>query len=317
MANYLITGGAGFIGINYLEYALEEYPNDRFICLDALTYAANKSKIDELMKYKNLIFMHGNICDKKLINNIFKNYNIDYVVNFAAESHVDRSIEDSTIFIKTNVEGVQVLLDACRIYNIKRFHQVSTDEVYGDLAFDSDIKFNELSKLNPSNPYSASKASADLLVLSYHRTYGLNITISRSCNNYGPYQHKEKLVPKVIYNALNDIDIPIYGNGKNKRNWIYVLDNAKAIDCVLRYGKNGEIYNISSNNEIENLDLVGIILSYLNKSNKLIKFVEDRLGHDLRYSIDNSKLIKELNFNFEYDMTNGLLKTINWYKNNL
>lgn len=316
MAKYLITGGAGFIGINYCKYVLKKYINDEFICLDALTYAANINELESLKKYKNFTFIKGDICDKKLVDDLFITYKPDYIINFAAESHVDRSIDNSSLFIKTNVIGVQVLLDACRNYGIKRFHQVSTDEVYGDLSYDSTKAFDELESLNPSNPYSASKAAADLLVKAYNRTYNINTTISRSSNNYGPYQNEEKLIPKVIFNGLKDIKIPVYGDGKNQRDWIYVLDNVKAIDNIVRNGLNGEIYNISSGLEISNIELIHKILFILGKDNSLIEFVIDRLGHDLRYCIDNSKIKNELGFLLEYDLNKGLELTINWYKNN-
>jgi len=292
---YLITGGAGFIGSNFCQYMVDKYPNDLFICLDALTYAANIKNLDNIINKDNFKFIEGNICDEELVEKLFKEEKIDYVINFAAESHVDKSITEPNIFLKSNVIGVQVLLDASKKYNVKRFHQISTDEVYGDLPLDRpDLLFSESSMLKPSSPYSVSKASADLLVLAYHRTHEIDVTISRSSNNYGIYQHEEKLIPLVIKKALRNEKIPVYGTGLNIRDWLYVLDHCSAIDLIVKNGRSGEIYNVGVHDEKTNLDVIKMILKYLGKDESLIEFTTDRLGHDLRYALDNSKLINEL-----------------------
>ncbi len=317
MAKFLITGGAGFIGSNYLNIMVNKYPKDDFVCLDSLTYAGNFLNLEKIKNNSNFKFIKGNICNKKLVFELFKKEKFDYVINFAAETHVDRSIVNPTIFIKTNVLGTQVLLEASRKYRIKRFHQISTDEVYGDLPLNrKDLLFLEDTPLKASSPYSASKASADLLVLAYHRTYNLDVSISRCSNNYGPYQFPEKLIPLMIKRALNNEKLPIYGNGENVRDWLYVEDHCEAIDLIVRHAKSGSIYNIGGTKEINNLEIVKKILNLLNKDDSLIEFVNDRLGHDLRYAMDATKIQKELNWSIKNDLSLGLKKTINWYLNN-
>lgn len=311
--NFLVTGGAGFIGSNFLIYCINKHNDDRYICLDKLTYAGNLDNLKEIENKENYKFIKGDICDAFLVDKIFREEKIDVVINFAAESHVDKSIVDSSEFIETNVRGVQVLLEASRKYRIKKFHQVSTDEVYGDVDLSSLEIFNEESTLNPSNPYSATKASADMLVLSYNRTYNLPISISRSSNNYGPRQHVEKLVPKVIERALNNQEIPIHGTGRNIRDWLYVGDYCRAIDLIVRNGKNREIYNVAGNNKLSNLEITKKILFLLNKDEKLITFVEDRLANDRKYNIDSLKLEREFNWKREYSLDKGLENTIEWY----
>ena len=308
----IITGGAGFIGPNFIYYMLSEHPEDEIICIDSLTYAGNLAVLSPVMD--KIRFYKADIRDKDEIFRIFKDICPDIVVNFAAESHVDRSIDNPAVFLETNFIGTSVLLDAFREYGRIRFHQISTDEVYGDLPLDrKDLKFTESSPLHPSSPYSASKASADLLVLSYHRTYGLNVTISRCSNNFGPYQNEEKLIPKTIKLASEDKPIPIYGNGLNIRDWIYVEDHCRAVDTIIRNFKNGEIYNIGNNTEISNIELVKLILSIMNKPDSLITFTEDRKGHDLRYAIDNSKIINEFGFKPENSFIDNLKNTIKFY----
>ena len=278
---YLVTGGAGFIGSNFLYYMTETYKDDMFVCLDALTYAGNYNNIKSLENLNNFKFVHGDITDSIFIDKLFQDEKFDYVVNFAAESHVDNSIKNPSIFLKTNILGVQTLMDACRKYGIKRFHQISTDEVYGDLPLDrKDLLFKETNPIKASSPYSASKASADLLVLAYARTFDLPITISRCSNNYGPYQFPEKLIPLVISKALNNEKIPVYGNGSNVRDWIHVHDHNVGVDLILKKGKVGEIYNLGGHSERTNLDVVKTILNIMGKSEDLITFVEDRPGHD-------------------------------------
>ena len=292
----IVTGGAGFIGLNFIFHMLKTYPNYRIICLDKLTYAGNLSTLAPIMRNPNFRFMKMDICDRVGVYKLFEEQKPDIVVNFAAESHVDRSIENPEIFLQTNVIGASVLMDACRKYGNVRFHQVSTDEVYGDLPLDRpDLKFTESSPLRPSSPYSASKASADLLVLSYHRTYGLPVTISRCSNNYGPYQFPEKLIPLMIINALHDKPLPVYGEGLNVRDWLYVRDHCRAIDLIIQSGEIGEIYNIGGHNEMRNIDIVKMICSKLDKPESLIKFVEDRKEHDLRYAIEgaDNSVVKE------------------------
>lgn len=314
MAKFLVTGGAGFIGGNFLHLMVKNYPNDQYVCLDALTYAGNMKTLEQIMNKPNFKFVHENICNREEIYKLFEKEHFDYVINFAAESHVDRSINNPEIFLKTNVLGVEVLLDACRKYGIKRYHQVSTDEVYGDSY--KNIYFDENSKLNPSSPYSVSKAAADMLVLSYHKTYNLPITISRSCNNYGPYQHPEKMIPLMILKALKNEKLPVYGNGLNIRDWIYVEDTCQAIDIIVRNGKDGEIYNISGHNEKQNLDVIKTILIILNKSENLISYVKDRPGHDLKYSMISKKIESELGWKLKYNFEIGLKYTIDWYLKN-
>ena len=299
MKKMLITGGAGFIGSNFIHYILSKYNDYQVINLDKLTYAANLDNLKDIEDNKNYRFIHGDIADQEFIFKLFENEKFDIVINFAAESHVDNSILNPQIFTITNILGTQVLLDACRKYNIKRFHQVSTDEVYGELPLDDNsILFTEKTPLNPSSPYSASKASADMLVKSYYRTYSLPITISRCSNNYGPYQHLEKLIPLMISKAINNDNLPVYGNGLNVRDWLHVYDHCTAIDLIIHEGKIGEIYNIGGNNEKSNIDVVKIILKELGKSEKLIKYVNDRPGHDLRYAIDSTKIKTTLNWKF-------------------
>ena len=313
MAKFLITGGAGFIGGNYLHIMTDKYPNDTFVCIDALTYAGNINIINALKDKANFKFVHENICNREAVFKLFKEENFDYVINFAAETHVDNSIKDPEIFLKSNVLGTQVLMDACREYGIKRFHQVSTDEVYGDLPLDRpDLLFAESTPLHASSPYSASKAAADLLVLAYHRTYKLPVTISRCSNNYGPYQHEEKLIPLMIKKALNNEKLPVYGNGSNVRDWLYVGDHCIAIDLIVRNGKDGEVYNIGGHNEKTNLEVVKTILKVLGKSEDLINFVTDRPGHDLRYAIDPSKIQNQLGWKPEHNFDTGILETIKW-----
>ena len=314
MKKMLITGGAGFIGSNFIHYILSKYNDYQVINLDKLTYAANLDNLKDIEDNKNYRFIHGDIADQEFIFKLFENEKFDIVINFAAESHVDNSILNPQIFTITNILGTQVLLDACRKYNIKRFHQVSTDEVYGELPLDyKNILFTEKTPLNPSSPYSASKASADMLVKSYYRTYSLPITISRCSNNYGPYQHLEKLIPLMISKAINNDNLPVYGNGLNVRDWLHVYDHCTAIDLIIHEGKIGEIYNIGGNNEKSNIDVVKIILKELGKSEKLIKYVNDRPGHDLRYAIDSTKIKTSLNWKPVYSFEKGILDTIKWY----
>lgn len=314
MKKMLITGGAGFIGSNFIHYILSKYNDYQVINLDKLTYAANLDNLKDIEDNKNYKFIHGDIADKEFIFKLFEDKKFDIVINFAAESHVDNSILNPQIFTITNILGTQVLLDACRKYNIKRFHQVSTDEVYGELPLDDkNILFTEKTPLNPSSPYSASKASADMLVKSYYRTYSLPITISRCSNNYGPYQHLEKLIPLMISKAINNDNLPVYGNGLNVRDWLHVYDHCTAIDLIIHEGKIGEIYNIGGNNEKSNIDVVKIILKELGKSEKLIKYVNDRPGHDLRYAIDSTKIKTTLNWKPVYSFEKGILDTIKWY----
>jgi dTDP-glucose 4,6-dehydratase len=309
---FLVTGGAGFIGANFLNKMVRKYPNDQYVCLDALTYAGNMESI-EVLHEKNFKFVHENICNRNKIYGLFAKEHFDYVINFAAESHVDRSVKNPGIFIRTNVVGTQVLLDACRKYGIKRFHQVSTDEVYGDLPLEAvDEYFHEDSTIKPSSPYSASKASADFLVLAYHRTFGLPVTISRCSNNYGPYQFPEKLIPLMIQKAENNEPLPVYGNGANVRDWLYVEDHCDAIDLIVRHGIDGNIYNVGGHNERSNLSVVKVLLSSLGKSEDLITYVKDRPGHDLRYAIDPSKTVA-LGWKPSRPFEIGIKQTIEWY----
>lgn len=313
----VVTGGAGFIGSNFIYYMLDKYKDYKIICVDKLTYAGNLFTLSEAMKNKNFKFIKADICDREKIDSIFKVEEPDIVVNFAAESHVDRSISNPDVFIETNIKGTSVLLECCKKYNIKRYHQISTDEVYGDLPLDrAELSFTEESPLKPSSPYSASKTSADLLVLSYFRTYKLPVTISRCSNNYGPYHFPEKLIPLIIIKALNNEKLPIYGDGKNVRDWIYVKDHCKAIDLILHKGKIGEIYNVGGNSEKNNLEVVKTILNILGKSEELIEFVPDRLGHDRRYAINNHKIETELGFKREVTFEQGIEQTINWFLHN-
>ena len=310
----IVTGGAGFIGSNFVYYMLKKYPNYRIVCLDALTYAGNLSTLKKAMKNKNFRFVKADIRDAEAVDKLFAEEKPDIVVNFAAESHVDRSILDPQAFLETNILGPQVLMDACRKYNVKRYHQVSTDEVYGDLPLDRpDLFFTEDMNLHASSPYSASKASADLVTLAYHRTYGLPVTISRCSNNYGPYHFPEKLIPLMIINALHDKPLPVYGDGKNVRDWLYVEDHCKAIDMIIHADCVGETYNVGGHNEMANIDIVKLILKELGKPESLITFVEDRKGHDRRYAIDPTKIKTQLGWEPETKFENGIVKTIKWY----
>lgn len=309
----LITGGAGFIGGNFCHYMLEKHPEDEYVCLDALTYAGNMETLADIIDKPNFKFVKGNICDKALVEKLFEDEKFDIVINFAAESHVDRSIENPKLFLESNIIGVQTLMDACRKYGIKRYHQVSTDEVYGDLPLDRpDLFFHEDTPIHTSSPYSASKASADLLVQAYHRTFKLPVTISRCSNNYGAYQFPEKLIPLIIKKAQNDELLPIYGKGENVRDWLHVLDHCSAIDLIVRNGKVGEVYNIGGHNERTNLEVVKTILKVLGKPESLITYVTDRPGHDRRYAIDPSKMEKELGWKPVYTFDTGIVETIKW-----
>ena len=313
----LVTGGAGFIGSNFVYHMLNKYPNYKIICVDCLTYAGNLSTLESALKNQQFVFYKTDICDRKEIYEIFEKESPDIVVNFAAESHVDRSIENPEVFLKTNILGTQVLMDACRKYGIKRYHQVSTDEVYGDLPLDRpDLFFTETTPIHTSSPYSSSKASADLLVLAYYRTYGLPVSISRCSNNYGPYHFPEKLIPLMIANALNDKKLPVYGKGENVRDWLYVEDHCKAIDLIIHNGKLGEVYNVGGHNEMANIDIVKLICKKLNKPESLITYVADRKGHDMRYAIDPTKIHTELGWLPETKFADGIDKTIEWYLNN-
>lgn len=313
----VVTGGAGFIGTNFIYYELKNHPSDEIICLDNLTYAGNIENLREALTYLNFRFIKVDIADTLKIDEIFDKYRPDIVINFAAESHVDRSISDPEIFARTNILGTQNLMNACKKYNVLRFHQVSTDEVYGDLPLDRpDLKFTEETPIHTSSPYSSSKAGADLLVMAYYRTFGLPVTISRCSNNYGPYQFPEKLIPVVISRALNDETIPVYGKGENIRDWIHVHDHNVGVDMIVRHGKVGEVYNLGGHSERTNLELVKIILKQLNKPEDLIRFVTDRPGHDLRYAIDSSKVERELGWNRTYTFEDGIKETIDWYVNN-
>ncbi|MBK5261218.1 MAG: dTDP-glucose 4,6-dehydratase [Peptostreptococcaceae bacterium] len=313
----LITGGAGFIGSNFVYYYLERHPDWDVVCIDALTYAAKLKTLDRAIKNNKFKFIKGDITDREFIFKIFEEEGFQVVINFAAESHVDKSIEDSTIFLKTNILGVQILMDACKEFNVSRYHQVSTDEVYGDLPINRpDLKFTELSPVQASSPYAASKAAADLLVQSYYRTYSLPVTISRCSNNYGPYQFLEKLIPSMVVRALQGKKLYIYGDGCNVRDWLHVDDHCSAIDLILKEGESGEVYNIGGNSEKNNLEVVGRILEEMGKNHDLIEFTEDRPGHDLRYAIDAAKM--KLNFGWEPTIAfeEGIVSTIRWYIEN-
>ena len=313
----LVTGGAGFIGANFVFYMLRNHSEDRILCVDKLTYAGNLSTLEPVMENPQFQFVKMDICDREGIYGLFEQEKPDVVVNFAAESHVDRSIEDPGIFLTTNIMGTAVLMDACRKYGIQRYHQVSTDEVYGDLPLDRpDLFFTEETPIHTSSPYSTSKASADLLVLAYHRTYGLPVTISRCSNNYGPYQFPEKLIPLMIANALADKPLPVYGEGINVRDWLYVEDHCKAIDLILRGGRIGEVYNIGGHNEMRNIDIVKLICKELGKPESLITYVTDRKGHDQRYAIDPAKIHAELGWLPETKFADGIRQTIRWYLEN-
>lgn len=313
----LVTGAAGFIGSNFVFYMLRKHPDIEIAALDALTYAGDLETLAPLADEPRFMFVRGNICDRNTVFGLLDDIRAEVVVNFAAESHVDRSITDPECFLHSNILGVQVLMDACREYDVRRFHQVSTDEVYGDLPLDRpDLFFTETTPLNPSSPYSATKASADLLVRAYHRTFGLPATISRCSNNYGPYQFPEKLIPLVITHALADKEIPVYGTGCNVRDWLYVEDHCSAIDRILEDGHPGEVFNIGGHNEKTNIDIVRIILSELGKPESLITYVKDRAGHDLRYAIDPATMRAQLGWEPQTDFEQGIRRTISWYLDN-
>lgn len=313
----LVTGGAGFIGGNFCHYMVEKYPEDMIVCLDALTYAGNLETLEAIENAENFKFVKGDITDRDFIDSLFAEEKFDIVVNFAAESHVDRSLEDPGVFLRTNILGTQILMDASRKYEVKRYHQVSTDEVYGDLPLDRpDLMFTEETPLHTSSPYSASKASADLLVQAYHRTFKLPITISRCSNNYGPFHFPEKLIPLMITRALADESLPVYGTGENVRDWLHVYDHCSAIDLIIRNGKVGEVYNVGGHNEKTNLEVVETILDALGKPRSLISYVEDRAGHDMRYAIDPTKMEKELGWEPKYHYETGIKQTIQWYLDN-
>lgn len=315
--NIIVTGGAGFIGSNFIFHMLKAHPEVRIICLDKLTYAGNLSTLAGVMDNPKFRFVKMDICNREAVYGLFEEEHPDMVVNFAAESHVDRSIENPEIFLQTNIIGTSVMMDACRKYGIKRYHQVSTDEVYGDLPLDRpDLFFTETTPIHTSSPYSSSKAGADLLVLAYHRTYGLPVTISRCSNNYGPYHFPEKLIPLMIINALHDKPLPVYGDGLNVRDWLYVEDHCRAIDLILQKGKVGEIYNVGGHNEMRNIDIVKLICKELGKSESLITHVTDRKGHDRRYAIDPTKIHNELGWLPETKFADGIKKTIKWYLEN-
>ena len=312
--NIIVTGGAGFIGSNFIFHMLKEYPEDRIICLDKLTYAGILSTLEPIMDKPNFRFVKMDICDRDAVYGLFEEEHPDMVVNFAAESHVDRSILNPEIFLETNIIGTSVLMDACRKYGIKRYHQVSTDEVYGDLPLDRpDLFFTETTPIHTSSPYSSSKAGADLLVLAYHRTYGLPVPISRCSNNYGPYHFPEKLIPLMIINALHDKPLPVYGDGLNVRDWLYVEDHCRAIDLILQKGKVGEIYNVGGHNEMRNIGIVKLICKELGKPESLISYVKDRKGHDRRYAIDPTKIHNELGWLPETKFADGIKKNIKRY----
>lgn len=313
----IVTGGAGFIGANFIYYMQEKYPGYRIVCVDCLTYAGNLSTLEQALKNPNFKFCKINICDRQAIYQLFEQEHPDIVVNFAAESHVDRSIENPEVFLDTNIKGTAVLMDACRKYGITRYHQVSTDEVYGDLPLDRlDLFFSEETPIHTSSPYSSSKAAADLLVQAYHRTYGLPVTISRCSNNYGPYHFPEKLIPLMIANALADKPLPVYGEGLNVRDWLYVEDHCRAIDLIIHKGRVGEVYNVGGHNEMRNIDIVKIICKALGKPESLITYVADRKGHDMRYAIDPTKIHTELGWLPETSFSEGIQKTIQWYLDN-
>lgn len=313
----IVTGGAGFIGSNFIFYMLDSYPEDRIVCMDKLTYAGNLSTLASAMDNPHFRFCKIDICDREAVYRLFEEEHPDMVVNFAAESHVDRSIENPEIFLDTNVKGTAVLMDACRKYGIARYHQVSTDEVYGDLPLNRpDLFFTEETPIRTSSPYSSSKASADLFVLAYYRTYGLPVTISRCSNNYGPYQFPEKLISFMIINALSDKPLPVYGEGVNVRDWLYVKDHCRAIDLIIHKGRVGEVYNVGGHNEMKNIDIVKLICKELGKPESLITHVTDRKGHDLRYAIDPTKIHNELGWLPETKFEDGIKETIRWYLDN-
>ncbi len=311
----LITGGAGFIGSNFISYIMGAHPDYRVVCVDKLTYAGSMDNLNRVSDRENFQFYKVDICDREDIFKVFEVEKPHIVVNFAAESHVDRSIENPEVFLDTNIKGTAVLMDACIKYGVRRFHQISTDEVYGDLPVDRpELLFTEETPLRTSSPYSSSKAAADLLVMAYHRTYGLPVTISRCSNNYGPRQFPEKLIPLMVFNALENKPLPVYGQGINVRDWIHVDDHCRAVDMIIHHGRDGEIYNVGGSNEVANIDIVKLICRTLGKPESLITFVPDRKGHDLRYAIDSSKLQNELGWRPEVDFEAGIRETIEWYK---
>lgn len=311
----LVTGGAGFIGGNFVKYMVNKYSNYNIYNLDLLTYAGDLTKHRDIEGMENYHFVKADIADRDSIIPLFEKEKFDYVVHFAAESHVDRSITDPGVFVKTNVLGTQVLLDAAKEIGVTKFVHVSTDEVYGELDYDPTTFFTEETQLKPNSPYSASKASSDLLVRAYHETYGLPVNITRCSNNYGPYHFPEKLIPLTISRVLNDQKVPVYGDGRNIRDWLHVYDHCVAIDLVMHEGVNGEVYNIGGHNERTNLEVVKTIINTLGKSEELIEFVKDRLGHDKRYAIDPSKL-KKLGWKPTYNFETGIAQTIQWYLDN-
>ena len=313
----IVTGGAGFIGSNFIFHMLKEHPEDRIVCVDKLTYAGNLTTLEPVLQNPNFRFVWVDICDREAVFALFEQEKPDAVVNFAAETHVDRSIEDPGVFLRTNILGTQTLMDACLHHGGVRFHQVSTDEVYGDLPLERpDLLFTEESAIRPSSPYAASKASADLLVLAYHRTFGLQATISRCSNNYGPRQFPEKLIPLMIANCLANKPLPVYGAGLNVRDWLHVDDHCRAIDMILRQGRMGEVYNVGGNNEVRNIDLVRLICSEMGKPESLITHVADRKGHDLRYAINPAKMQQELGWQPAISFAEGIRSTIRWYMDN-
>ena len=313
----IVTGGAGFIGGNFIHYHLKAHPEDRIVCVDKLTYAGNLSTLEPVSGNPNFRFCKTDICDREAVFALFEEEKPDAVINFAAESHVDRSIVDPGVFLQTNILGTAVMMDAARAYGNIRFHQVSTDEVYGDLPLDRpDLLFTEETPIHTSSPYSSSKASADLLALAYYRTYGLPVTISRCSNNYGPYQFPEKLIPLMIANCLAGKSLPVYGEGKNVRDWLYVEDHCRAIDLIVRKGRIGEVYNVGGHNEMANIDIVKLIIRELGQNEDLITYVTDRKGHDLRYAIDPAKIHSELGWLPETKFADGIKKTIRWYLDN-
>ena len=314
MTKLLITGGAGFIGSHFIYYELAHHPEDQILCLDSLTYAGNLATLQEAMEHPRMRFVRGDITDRKSMFALFSAYRPDIVVNFAAESHVDHSIKDPGVFLRTNIMGTQTLMDACLPYGVGRFHQVSTDEVYGALPLDRpELLFSETAPLRPSSPYAASKASADLLVGAYGRTFHLPFTISRCSNNYGPCQFPEKLIPLMITRAAEDEPLPVYGRGENVRDWLYVTDHCAAIDRIIRGGREGETYNIGGQKERSNLEVVKTILRILGKPESLIRFVADRPGHDLRYAVDTTKICRELGWSPTTEFTDGIYSTVRWY----
>jgi len=314
MQKILVTGGAGFIGSNFIRYMLETHPEYSIVNLDKLTYAGNLENLEDVEDHPKYRFVRGDICDRRLVESIIREHAVDAIINFAAESHVDRSITGPAIFIQTNVSGTNTLLELANEYKIKRFIQISTDEVYGSLGPRG--KFTEDTPLRPNSPYAASKAAADLLALAYHHTYGTPVIITRCSNNYGPYQFPEKLIPLMIANALSNKPLPLYGDGQNVRDWLYVRDHCAAIDAVLHRGKPGKVYNIGGNNEWRNIDLVKLLLKKLEKPENLITFVKDRPGHDRRYAIDSSRIQRELGWRPHYTFEEGLSETIDWYLTN-